>query len=115
MEEKTACCGLNCLECEAYRATAANDDAMRAEVAKKWSEQYQGDIKPEHINCKGCHSKESVFDFCTKCTLRLCCHGKSHENCAKCQDFSTCNTLSDYSKFIPQGRAKLDSIRDSQK
>ena len=34
-----ACCGLDCSKCEGYLATQEDNDAKRAEVAKKWSVQ----------------------------------------------------------------------------
>ncbi len=33
----SAYCGLNCEECEAYKATINNDDELREKVAKEWS------------------------------------------------------------------------------
>jgi hypothetical protein len=45
-----ACCGLNCSKCEAYIATQENDDTKRARVAKKWSDQYNADIKGEVLD-----------------------------------------------------------------
>ncbi len=113
MEEKISCCGLNCLECGAYRATAANDDKIRIETAKEWSQMHQTDIKPEDINCKGCTAKDGHFDFCTKCELRLCATGKGHDNCAHCKEYDTCKILAGYAQFIPQGKARLDQIKSS--
>lgn len=37
-----SCCGLDCSKCEGYLATQADDNEMRASVAKEWSEKIQG-------------------------------------------------------------------------
>jgi hypothetical protein len=112
MEEKISCCGINCLECEAYKATLANDDKMREEVAVKWSQAYNPDIKAKDINCTGCNSDGQVFEFCRSCNVRQCSLSKGHPNCAHCQDYP-CQTYSKHCEFIPGIKDKLDSIKSS--
>lgn len=48
-----AYCGLNCEECEAYKATINNDDELRGKVAKEWSNLNNVKITKEMINWKG--------------------------------------------------------------
>lgn len=114
MEEKTSCCGLNCLECEAYKATMANDDGMREEVAKKWAQAFNPDIKAKDINCTGCLSDGNVFSFCQACKLRLCNKEKGTPNCAHCQEYP-CQSVNEFRQFNPDGIAKLDAINASLK
>ena len=54
MNRYIAYCGLNCEMCEARLATINNDDALRAKVAKLWSELNDVEITPDMINCEGC-------------------------------------------------------------
>lgn len=110
MEEKIACCGIDCLGCEAFKATASNDDNLRDEVAAKWRQAYSPEIKASDINCTGCLSDGTVFSFCQSCKLRTCCKDKNLSNCAKCDDYP-CQTIEEYRKFNPDGISKLDSIR----
>ena len=51
MKELIACCGLDCEACEARIATVNDDGALRAEVARKWSDWNGVEITPEMICC----------------------------------------------------------------
>jgi len=105
------CCGIDCSECGAYIATQTNDDAKRAEVAKQWSEQYRADIKPEQVVCNGCASAGPWFQYAEKiCEIRKCCTGKSHPNCASCDEY-TCEQLEGFLKQVPDARKNLDALR----
>ncbi len=111
MTEMIAMCGLACNDCEAYKATQANDDAKRVETAAAWSKQYGADIKPEHINCEGCTSTcDNVFSHCKVCEIRKCCTEKAHVNCAHCDDY-VCATLENLVKAVPEAKARLDAIK----
>jgi hypothetical protein len=106
-----SCCGLNCSKCEAYLATQADNDEMRAGVAKEWSERYNADIKTEHINCNGCRSDGSKFFYCSDiCELRKCCLEKKLDNCAACNMYA-CDKLEAFFRLAPEAQAALDALR----
>jgi len=108
----TAFCGLNCSECPAYLATKTGDDKKRIETAKKWSEIYKSDIKPEDINCMGCISvSDVIFNYCNICEIRKCAKIKEVKNCACCPDFG-CEKLLEFFKIAPEAKRKLDEIRN---
>jgi hypothetical protein len=83
-----AFCGLNCLECPAYIATQANDDKLRADCAKLWTDLFKHQISPDQINCTGCKSEGKRFFFCRICGIKKCAAEKGHDTCAYCADFA---------------------------
>ena len=91
MNPMIACCGLNCETCEARLATIQNDDALRAKVAKLWSDLNGVEITPEMINCEGCRMDGVKTPYCdTMCLIRQCAIGKKMETCGDCAEIQTC-------------------------
>ena len=110
-EKMIAYCGIACSECPAYIATQKNDDKMRDETAKKWSEMFHADIKPADINCDGCPTDaERLFNYCAQCEIRKCAREKGMKNCAYCAEYP-CEKLSAFLKNVPEAKALLDEIR----
>ncbi len=104
-------CGLTCSECPAYIATQKNDDALRAETAKKWSEMFKADIKPTDINCDGCQSESPrLFSYCAVCEIRKCAREKKVETCADCPEYS-CKKLDEFLAQVPEARKMLEELR----
>ncbi len=106
-----AFCGLDCGECDAFRATQKNDGKLRAEVAAKWSKQYGAPLKPEDINCVGCAVKAGAHvGHWAVCDVRLCGQAKDVANCAYCPEYG-CDKLAKYHQMAPQMKANLEAIR----
>ncbi|MBE6528833.1 MAG: DUF3795 domain-containing protein [Thermoplasmata archaeon] len=94
MNQFIAYCGLDCSKCEAYIATANNDDGLRRKVAKEWSELNNVEITPEMINCDGCRTGGRKTVFCDSlCPIRQCALKKGCETCGQCGELDTCQTV----------------------
>jgi len=104
-------CGLDCVRCEAYIATRNDDDALRAKVAEEWARLNNAPIKPEHINCTGCHSAGVKTYYCDQlCEIRKCAAGKGVGTCADCADYP-CSKLDGIFQSAPQAKATLDELK----
>ena len=94
MNDYIAYCGLDCETCEARIATINNDDELRAQVARKWSELNGVEITPEMINCSGCRIPGVKTPYCDSlCPIRQCAIGKRLETCGGCQEKKSCEKL----------------------
>jgi len=111
MEKLIACCGLNCVECEARIATLANDDKLRAETAEKWKAQYgAADISIESINCTGCMEPGVKLSHCAECQVRKCVISRGYRTCADCEKLDICEIVSQIHKFAPFALQNLKSL-----
>lgn len=91
MDNSIAYCGLDCGACEARKATAEDDDALRAKVAREWSEMNGVEITPEMINCDGCRVGGRKTPYCESlCPIRQCALGKGVETCGGCGEVLSC-------------------------
>ena len=94
MNQYIACCGLDCETCEARLATVNNDDALRAKVAKLWSDLNGVEITPEMINCVGCRINGVKTPYCESlCPIRQCALGRGVETCGNCSEMESCEKL----------------------
>ncbi len=106
-----AYCGMDCKKCEGYLASKENNDTLRIEVAEKWSQQYNTDIKPEQINCSGCKSEGIKFFFTeTMCQLRKCNIEKNTPHCASCSQYR-CETLDNFISMAPSVEDALERLK----
>lgn len=105
MSEMMAYCGLMCSECPAYKATVADDMAMREKTAATWSEMFGGHVKPEEINCLGCDS-DVLFSHCNVCEIRSCAKEQKLSDCGKCENFA-CKKLEGILSYDAGARERL--------
>jgi hypothetical protein len=106
-----AYCGLDCEKCDAFIATANNDNALRAKLAEHWSKEYDAQIRSEDINCTGCKSDGVKLYFCGNlCEVRKCALPRGISTCAACPDYP-CDKLDFIHKRAPDAKAALDALR----
>jgi hypothetical protein len=106
-----ACCGLDCTKCNAFIATASNNNALRMQVAEEWTKAYNVVIKPEYINCTGCHSAGVKVLYCeSMCEVRKCAAKHTLDTCAQCNNFP-CSLVTEIFKMAPQAESTLQSLR----
>jgi len=90
-----AYCGMNCLECRAYKATVtANEENLR-QVATEFGE---GKYADWQWICLGCTQEDTRFlaDYCARCEIRTCAIERRVQNCAACDNFEECSRLHDF-------------------
>jgi hypothetical protein len=123
MPEATALafCGIDCERCPVRIATSKDDDRLRQETAKEWSNLYAEilesfgihSLNVEDMNCCGCRSDHGLFIGCASCSIRKCSRDKGFITCASCDDYESCNMLNAFYSFKIHQSAKdnLERIR----
>jgi hypothetical protein len=112
MEKLIACCGLNCVTCDARIATVTNDNELRAKTAEKWKVQFNvPDISPEMINCTGCREEGVKFEHCEQCEIRNCVKSKGFKTCADCDKMESCPIVGNVHKYVPDALENLKSLK----
>ena len=108
MKNRIAYCGLDCETCGAYLATIYDDQTLREQTAKLWSELNQTPILPEQICCEGCRGEGRKTMFCESlCGIRRCAREKGVETCGGCPAWENCQTLEMVLANAPEARNNL--------
>ena len=112
MTQMIAYCGIVCTECDAYKATRANDPAILEKVAAEWREQFDPNITVADVACDGClATSDRLCSHCAVCDIRACGKERGVVNCAHCVDYEGCEKLEAFFGMAPELRAALDGIR----
>ena len=112
MERMIAVCGLDCAQCEGYKATQANDEAEKERVAASWREAYNApNIDAAYVTCDGCLTVDGrLGGHCLECDVRACGTARGVPNCAHCDDYG-CEKLAGFLAEVEVARQLLDEIR----
>jgi len=115
MSKMIAFCGLRCTDCPTFLATKNDDDEARVKTAAMYLEKFGFDMKPEEINCDGCHSKGGrLISYCGICEIRKCGQEKGIENCTFC-DEQPCEKLTMFHSFSPEAKASFEAVLEKIK
>jgi len=104
-----AYCGLDCAECDARKATIADDDTLRAATAARWSKEFGFPCTPEMVNCTGCKEPGAKISHCAECQMRTCGIARRVANCGLCPEYAACTTVGEFLKSVPSAKANLDA------
>ena len=116
MEKLISCCGLDCMVCDARKATITNDDNLRTSTAAKWQKEYGASgITPEMINCTGCLEPGAKFSHCLECEIRKCAISKGFKTCSDCSELKTCNIIAPIINNVPGALQNLLDLRNWEK
>ncbi|MFZ2340912.1 MAG: DUF3795 domain-containing protein [Bacteroidales bacterium] len=111
MEKLIGCCGINCAECDARKATIANDDELRRITAEKWSREFNAPgIIWEMINCTGCREDGPKFSHCLDCAIRNCAIAKGFNTCGNCPELESCSIVAGILQAVPGALDNLKSL-----
>jgi hypothetical protein len=115
MDKLIAVCGLNCAECEGYKASQINDTEALKKLALNWEEMYHmPTLDVKDVTCDGCLSTTGRLSrHCYECDIRLCGIARGLPNCAYCDDFEACDKLTRFWGFAPELKPVLEEIRRS--
>jgi Protein of unknown function (DUF3795) len=106
-----AACGLDCEQCDAYKATQANDLLMLEAVAQKWTVEFNAPgLTAENIQCDGCMVPGRKVGNCSECKMRLCAIERGLPTCAACPEYA-CSELTAFFNMVPQAKVNLDALR----
>jgi hypothetical protein len=111
MEKLIACCGLDCMTCDARIATVKNDDELRKATAEKWKVAYNvPDLTYQKINCTGCLEEGPKLDHCLECEIRKCAGSKGFVTCADCDEMDICSMILPVHKYVPEAKENLKNL-----
>lgn len=112
MSDMIAFCGLDCAQCEAYKATQADDLAWKERVVAEWSVMFNTtNLDVKGVTCDGCTAQSGRWGaHCYDCSIRACGMEHGVENCASCPDY-VCETLESFLASVPEARKNLEALR----
>jgi hypothetical protein len=107
-----AVCGLDCAQCDGYKATQAKDEQAKEQVAARWRVEYGNpSVDAAYVTCDGYLSTGILGGHCEECDVRRCGVGKGVPTCGHCADFDGCGTMADFLAYAPFLRPTLETLK----
>jgi len=102
-----AACGLDCSECDIYRAS--NDPETARRISAEFMREGR-DVRPEEIHCSGCRGDRSEH-WSPDCWILECCVDRQGlDLCNRCSDFP-CAELTRWGERRERYRTALERLR----
>ena len=123
---KLAACGIDCAECDSYKATIDRDWNAAANLVDwyrgvGWIGKNEGAeaVMSKNPQCKGCwdSTDDCFFKITFGCEKRICCMEKQLSNCGECGDFP-CGHYSEFpsaNAFYQKAMERLLAIKANTK
>jgi hypothetical protein len=99
-------CGLNCAECEMYKASHG-DDELQEQLVNWFQENI--DSKINHISCEKCRNDPDKC-WTINCYFRDCATKKGFNYCFECEDF-VCDKLEEFGKGAPHHARTIENMK----
>ena len=113
MAKMISACGLDCFGCECREATLSGDMEKKADIAVRWSKNYNAILTAADIHCVGCTEAGVHFSWCEQCPIRTCAISRNYQTCAECAEFP-CDKSQFILNAVPDAKANIDSLRASR-
>ena len=103
-----AVCGLDCAQCNIYRA--AHDPALARRLTEAFKARGRADAVPEWFKCSTCRGERSEC-WSDSCWIRECCvDERGLEDCSHCAEFP-CDRLSEWASGSERYAAAIERLR----
>jgi hypothetical protein len=119
--EDFAYCGIDCTDCDVYKASAHGDEEARRRALKTWTKTAQEhwgmtSLDPAILKCKGCRAEgKDIFKGCRHCPIRACARRRGLASCGLCPEWRTCKRLDSLLGDCPEARPVLERIEAARK
>ncbi len=117
--EEFGYCGVNCSDCDIFKATVHGDAEALQRAHKRWTKTAQEHwgmqtLDPAILKCRGCRTEGAdIFKGCRHCPMRRCAKSRNLPSCGLCQEWKTCKQLGYVLAVEPAARATLERIEVS--
>ncbi|MEG1641567.1 MAG: DUF3795 domain-containing protein [Synergistaceae bacterium] len=105
------CCGMDCDNCEAKKATERKDNITLAKLAVS-AEQSGAEsfILPSRMRCTGCLTSGAKSLSCNECKIRQCAMENQIPHCGFCEEFP-CELGSIVWEAVPEYKHNIERIK----
>jgi len=113
--EDLSYCGVDCKQCDIFKATVHGDEETRSRAHKVWTKTAQEHwgmqtLDPAILNCHGCRTEgEDIFRGCRYCPMRRCAKQRNLTSCGFCPERTDCERLKDL--FADETQQSLQEAR----